>query len=249
MRPLVLITNDDGILSPHLVALADSLTAIAEVIVVAPERQRSAQSHTITLHKPVRVVEIAPGRHALSGTPVDCVYVGMRKLAPRPPAIVVSGINDGYNLGTDVFYSGTVAGAIEGGLRGAVGIALSMAPHSGDPARAVRVGHQLVARALAEPLPAGSVLNVNVPEADATEVVWTTLGRRHYHDDVSERLDPRGRPYYWIGGGATGHDEVPGSDCVAIARGQISITPLHLDLTHRPTVASPPWRLEGSPRW
>ncbi len=89
----------------------------------------------------------------------------------------------------------------------------------------------------------------NSYDADATEVVWTTLGRRHYHDDVSERLDPRGRPYYWIGGGATGHDEVPGSDCVAIARGQISITPLHLDLTHRPTVASPPWRLEGSPRW
>ncbi|MCE9578035.1 MAG: 5'/3'-nucleotidase SurE [Deltaproteobacteria bacterium] len=249
MRPLVLITNDDGIASPHLVALADSLAEIAEVMVVAPERQRSAQSHTITLHKPVRAIEVAPGRYSLSGTPVDCVYVGMIKLAPRPPTIVVSGVNDGYNLGTDVFYSGTVAGAVEGGLRGAVGIALSMAPHAADPTRATRVGRWIVEQALAHPLAAGTVLNVNVPEADAPEVVWTTLGRRHYEDDVSERLDPRGRPYYWIGGGVSGHDDVEGSDCVAIARGQISVTPLHLDLTHRAMVASPPWPLDRSPRW
>jgi 5'-nucleotidase len=249
VRPLVLITNDDGILSPHLVALADALGDVADVLVVAPERQRSAQSHTITLHKPVRVLEVAPMRYALSGTPVDCVYVGMIKLAPRRPTIVVSGINDGFNLGTDVFYSGTVAGAIEGGLRGTVGIALSMAPHATTPARAVRIGRWIVGQVLAHPLADGSVLNVNVPDADAREVVWTTLGRRHYVDDVNERLDPRGRPYYWIGGGVSGHDEIEGSDCQAIARGQISVTPLHLDLTHRPMVAAPPWRLAGSPEW
>jgi len=134
-----------------------------------------------------------------------------------------------------------VAGAVEGGLRGAVGIALSMAPHAADPTRATRVGRWIVEQVLAHPLAAGTVLNVNVPEADAAEVAWTTLGRRHYEDDVSERLDPRGRPYYWIGGGVSGHDDVLGSDCVAIARGQISITPLHLDLTHRAMVAAPPF--------
>jgi 5'-nucleotidase len=249
VRPLILITNDDGILSPHLRELADALEDTADVVVVAPERQRSAASHAITLHKPLRLHEITPRRFALSGTPVDCVYVGMLKLAPRPPALVLSGINDGYNLGSDVFYSGTVAGAIEGALRGAVGIAISMAPRATQPAGVVAFTRALVRKALAEPLHPGNVLNVNAPGVGETEVAWTILGKRRYHDDVAERADPRGRPYYWIGGGVSGHDEIGGSDCEAVARGAISVTPLNLDLTHRSHVQQPPWDLADHARW
>jgi 5'-nucleotidase len=249
VKPLILITNDDGIISPHLGAVADALEDLAEVIVVAPERQRSAASHAITLHKPLRLHEIAPRRFALSGTPVDCVYVGILKLAGRAPALVLSGINDGYNLGSDVFYSGTVAGAIEGALRGAVGIAVSMAPRAPKPEGVVKFVRALVGKALAEPLAPGNVLNVNAPGAGETEVVWTVLGKRRYEDDVSERQDPRGRPYYWIGGGVSGHDEIGGSDCEAVARGALSVTPLNLDLTHRSSVQTPPWDLADHARW
>jgi 5'-nucleotidase len=251
VRPLILITNDDGILSPHLRELADALESLAEVIVVAPERQRSAASHAITLHKPLRLHEVAPRRFALSGTPVDCVYLGVLKLAQRAPALVLSGINDGYNLGSDVFYSGTVAGAVEGALRGSVGIAISMSPRATDVAGVVRFARALCAKALAQPLAPGDVLNVNAPGAPGgdAEVAWTVLGKRRYHDDVAERSDPRGRPYYWIGGGVSGHDEIGGSDCEAVARGAISVTPLNLDLTHRSHVQQPPWDLADHAKW
>jgi 5'-nucleotidase len=245
MRPLVLITNDDGILSPHLHAMADAIAAEAEVLVVAPERQRSAASHAITLHKPLRLHTVSPQRHSLSGTPVDCVYLGVMKLATWMPDLVVSGINDGYNLGSDVFYSGTVAGAVEGGLRGTVGVALSMAPRAQHPDAAVAACLAIVRATLAARLPAGTVLNVNVPGTGGARYRWTTLGRRRYEDDVAERVDPRGRPYYWIGGGATGHDARPGSDCDAIAEGVISVSPLHLDLTAHAAVAAPPFAVTG----
>lgn len=247
MRPLVLCSNDDGIHSSLLSQLVAALEPVAEVLVVAPERQRSAGSHAITLHKPLRLTEVAPKRYSLSGTPVDCVYLGMLRLAPRPPDLVISGINDGYNLGTDVFYSGTVAAAIEGALRGSVGVALSMATHAPDPANAIAVSRDLIAKALERraahdpTLRPGMVLNVNLPGNGTTEVRWTRLGRRTYKDDVQERSDPRGRPYYWIGGGPTGHDDVANSDCVVIAEGINSVTPLHLDVTDHGLVTAPPW--------
>lgn len=244
-RALVLCSNDDGVDSPHLEALAGLIEAFADVIVVAPERQRSAASHAITLHKPLRLTEVRPGRYSLSGTPVDCVYVGILKLCARRPAVVVSGVNDGLNLGSDVFYSGTVAAAVEGALRGAAGIACSVSQKGTDPDSAIRFAASVVRAALAEPIPSGTVLNVNMPGNGTDAYQWTTLGRRLYADDVAERKDPRGRPYYWVGGGATGHDDVDGTDCVAIARGWNSITPMHLDLTDRGRVASPPWALEG----
>ena len=248
-RPLVLCSNDDGIDAPYLTAFAALIEPFADILVVAPERQRSAASHAITLHKPLRLHEVATRRFSLSGTPVDCVYVGVLKLASRVPDLVLSGINDGYNLGSDVFYSGTVAGAIEGALRGSVGIAVSMAPRATQPEGVVRFVRALVGKALAEPLAPGNVLNVNAPAAGETEVVWTVLGKRRYHDDVSERQDPRGRPYYWIGGGVSGHDEIGGSDCEAVARGALSVTPLNLDLTHRSSVQQPPWDLADHARW
>jgi 5'-nucleotidase len=244
-RPLVLCSNDDGVEAPYLTALADAIEVFADVLVVAPERQRSAASHAITLHKPLRLTEVRPGRYALSGTPVDCVYLGMLKLCDRPPAVVVSGVNDGYNLGSDVFYSGTVAAAVEGALRGAAGIACSLAPRAKDPQRAIQFAAEVVRAAVAEPIPAGTVLNVNMPGTSTDRYQWTMLGRRLYADDVAERRDPRGRPYYWVGGGPAGHDDVEGSDCVAVARGWNSVTPMHLDLTDRGRVAQPPWTLEG----
>src|SRR5215467_5212135 len=154
-RPLVLCSNDDGIDAPHLEALAGRIEEFADVLVVAPERQRSAASHAITLHKPLRLVEVRPRRFALSGTPVDCVYLAMLKLVDRAPAVVVSGVNDGYNLGSDVFYSGTVAAAVEGALRGAAGIACSLAPRPKDPDRAIRFAASVVRAAVAEPIPPG----------------------------------------------------------------------------------------------
>src|SRR5512141_1263721 len=187
MRPLVLCSNDDGVDSPHLNDLADRIEAFADVIVVAPERQRSAASHAITLHKPLRLTERRPRRFALSGTPVDCVYLGILKLCDRKPAVVVSGVNDGYNLGSDVFYSGTVAAAVEGALRGAAGIACSLAPRAKDVAHAIDFAARVVKAAVEEPIPAGTVLNVNMPGTGAQEYQWTTLGRRLYEDDVAER--------------------------------------------------------------
>ena len=245
MRPLVLCSNDDGIEAPHLEALAVRIEAFAEVIVVAPERQRSAASHAITLHKPLRLTEVRRGRFSLSGTPVDCVYLAILKLCDRKPDVVVSGVNDGFNLGSDVFYSGTVAAAVEGALRGAAGIACSLAPRAAHPDEAIRFAAEVVRAAVAEPMPRGTVLNVNLPGTGTDQYQWTTLGRRLYEDDVSERKDPRGRPYYWVGGGPAGHDDVEGTDCVAVAKGWNSITPMHLDLTDRGRIAQPPWTLEG----
>ncbi|HEY4244857.1 MAG TPA: 5'/3'-nucleotidase SurE [Kofleriaceae bacterium] len=244
-RPLVLCSNDDGVEAPMLRAIAAAIEAFADVLVVAPERQRSAASHAITLHKPLRLTEVAPRRFALSGTPVDCVYVGILKLCDRAPDVVVSGVNDGYNLGSDVFYSGTVAAAVEGALRGAAGIACSVAPRAPNAANAVAFATEVVRAAIAEPMPRGTVLNVNMPGQGATEYAWTTLGRRLYDDDVAERADPRGRPYYWVGGGPAGHDDVPGTDCWAIERGWNSVTPMHLDLTDRGRVQAPPWTIDG----
>jgi 5'-nucleotidase len=223
-RPLVLCSNDDGVESPHLEALARRIEEFADVVVVAPERQRSAASHAITLHKPLRLVEVRKNRFSLSGTPVDCVYLGILKVCPRRPTVVVSGVNDGYNLGSDVFYSGTVA-ATE--VDAAIGFAAAV-----------------VRAALAEPA-TGTVLNVNMPGTGSDQYEWTTLGRRFYEDDVAERKDPRGRPYYWVGGGPAGHDDIAGTDCVAVSRGWNSITPMHLDLTDRTRLARPPWDVEG----
>ena len=236
MKPLILLSNDDGIESTYLGRLADGLEAAggAEVMVIAPERQRSAMSHTITLHKPLRVHEHAPNRFAASGSPVDCVYLGVMRMCPRRPALVVSGINDGFNLGTDVFYSGTVGAAIEGGLRGVPAMAVSLehgAPEAVD--KAVDIAVALAGFLLSRPPPGGTVFNVNVPSGPDRRWALTHMGVRRYEDDVQERKDPRGRSYYWIGGGAVDSGAQAGSDCDAIRDGLTSVTPLALDLTAR----------------
>ncbi|HUH02151.1 MAG TPA: 5'/3'-nucleotidase SurE [Kofleriaceae bacterium] len=245
--PLILLSNDDGIDAPYLEPTAQALASAcdARVVVVAPERERSAVSHSITLHKPLRLVERAPDRYAVSGSPVDCVYIAINKLLEHPPDVVVSGINRGYNLGADVFYSGTVGAAAAGALRKIPGIALSLAPRGSDGlAAATAFAGTLTRAVLDSPPPPRTVLNVNFPAAPGGTYQWTRLGERVYHDVVDDRHDPRGRRYYWIGGGVADADNPPGTDCHAVSSGHVSVTPLELDLTHRQLAATAPtWAL------
>jgi 5'-nucleotidase len=237
-RPLILFSNDDGIHSPYLEPLANAVaqTLGADTLVIAPERERSAMSHTITLHKPLRARELAPGWMMVSGTPVDCVYLGLTRLCSRPPALVISGINQGYNLGTDIYYSGTVGAAMEAGLKGTAAIAASLDPlaKAEDLAKTVELVVHLAQAVLADRDARGRVFNLNVPAGWKGGYTWTRLGSRTYREDVAERLDPRGRPYLWIGGGVAGIDETAGTDTEAVyRRGLASITPLEVDRTGR----------------
>jgi 5'-nucleotidase len=244
-RPLFLLANDDGVHAPGLGALAEALAKTADLLVVAPERERSAVAHAITLHKPLRAREIRPGWFALSGTPVDCVYVGLLELAPRRPTVVVAGINNGFNLGSDVFYSGTVAAAAEGALRDVPAVALSVAP-GGDVGLAARFGAALVGAVAAHGLPPKSLLNVNIPGHAVTDYRWTSLGERLYRDRVDERADLRGRTYYWIGGPAVNGEDRVGTDGHTVGAGLASITPLRMDLTAHDLLApAPAWSIDG----
>jgi 5'-nucleotidase len=235
-RPLILVTNDDGVMAPGIRAAAAALRDIGEVVVAAPDRERSAASHSISLDRPLRVDEIEPGTFAIDGTPVDCVYLALLHLVPRRPALVVSGINNGYNLGSDVFYSGTVAGAVEGALRGVPALAVSLErrrPQDFTHAAAFlgALAGELVRRGEGA-LPDASLLSVNVPPGPVTGYRVTFLGRRVYRDQVDVRQDLRGRSYYWIGGPEENATDLPGSDCSAVREGVVSVTPLGLDLTH-----------------
>jgi len=236
MRPLILVTNDDGVTAPGIRALAEALRQVGDVIVCAPDRERSATSHALTLDRPLRVDELEPGVFAIDGTPADCSYLGLLHLVPRPPALCVSGINHGYNLGSDIFYSGTVAGAVEAALRGVPAIAISLERHTpADFAAAAAFARALAAEVIARgpgAIPEAALLNVNLPRGPVTDFQTTFLGRRVYRDQVDVRQDLRGRSYYWIGGPEENATDVPGSDCNAVKAGLASITPLGLDLTH-----------------
>ena len=251
-RPTILLSNDDGVAANGLRALARRLSDLGDVLVVAPDRERSATSHAFTLDRPLRCEELEPGWFSVDGTPADCVYIGLLKLCAERPALVVSGINHGYNLGSDVFYSGTVAGAVEAALRDVPAIAVSL-----EFARtmrrdeslfepAARFVHALARATLAEGLPRGTLLNVNVPQQALRGYRWTRLGRRVYRDQVDERRDLRGRRYYWIGGPADGYGDVADSDLHAVRDGYAAVTPLDLDLTHAGLLERlPDWKLEG----
>ena len=235
-KPLILVTNDDGVAAPGIRAVAELLRDVGEVVVAAPDRERSAASHSISLDRPLRVDEVEPGVYAIDGTPVDCVYLALLHLVPRKPTLVVSGINNGYNLGSDVFYSGTVAGAVEGALRGVPAFAISLErrrpqdfSHAADFAGALAA--ELVRRG-PDALPDASLLSVNVPPGPVRGYRVTFLGRRVYRDQVEVREDLRGRSYYWIGGPETQATDIPGSDLDAVRSGLASVTPLGLDLTH-----------------
>ncbi len=252
MKPLILISNDDGIRAAGLLALANALSDLGEVVVVAPDRERSATSHAITLDAPLRATEGPPGWWAIDGTPADCVYLALLHLLDRRPALVVSGINHGYNLGSDFFYSGTVAAAVEAALRDLPAFAISLGGSSPDGFRsAASFAHALARAILEEGLPRKTVLNVNVPHPGpgATAPLgyrFTRPGERAYRDHVEVRTDLRGRRYFWIGGPALDGEEPPDSDLGAVRRGIVSVTPLDLDLTSQPLLAAlPGWRLPG----
>jgi 5'-nucleotidase len=235
-RPLILLSNDDGVSAPGIAAAREVLREVGDVIVAAPDRERSASSHSISLDRPLRVDEIEAGVFAIDGTPVDCVYLALLHLVPRRPALVVSGINNGYNLGSDVFYSGTVAAAVEAALRSVPAIAVSLERRRPqDFSHAAGFLAALAAEVVRRgegALPERSLLSVNVPPGPVAGYQVTFLGRRVYRDQVDVRADLRGRSYYWIGGPEESAEDVPGSDCRAVRDGLVSLTPLGLDLTH-----------------
>jgi 5'-nucleotidase len=235
-RPVILVSNDDGVHADGIRALAAALEPLGRVYTVAPETEQSATSHAITLSRPLRLRQLDERCFAVDGTPVDSVYVALhhRDLLPERPAVVVSGINHGLNLGSDVFYSGTVAAAREGALRGVPAIAVSLA-RGGDRALAGRIAHDLVAALLARRRARGTrsvLLNVNVPPGPVRGLRTTRLGPRLYDEIVEMRTDPRGQQYLWIGGPNVSHPPSRGTDTAAYEAGYASVTPLSIDLTH-----------------
>ena len=236
--PVILVSNDDGHQARGIEALVAAMESLGEVYVVAPEAEQSASSHAISIHRPLRIREVRPRWYAVDGTPTDCSYVGINHLLKdRRPSLMVSGINHGANLADDVTYSGTVAAAMEASILGVPAIAFSLVTRSDfNFTAAADFARSLAAAALAQPLPASLLLNVNIPAGAAIRgYAVTRLGKHSYGFDVVEKLDPRGRKYYWIGGNEYQHEDIPGSDCNAVLReGLASVTPLQLDLTDGP---------------
>jgi len=252
-RPLILITNDDGIDAPGLRALIEPMEQVGQVVIVAPDQEQSAVGHGISLTRPLRITRQEPPRqYAVSGSPVDSVLMGIFKLCPRRPELVVSGINHGLNVGTDVFYSGTVAAALEGAIQGLPALAVSQElPIDGGPpleqllARTARFAAAVAGQILEHRLPPQSVLNVNAPATGTDRYCFTRLGRRVYRELVDERLDLRGIPYYWIGGPVIHNTSGPGTDAHAAEAGIISLTLLNLDLSVEPPGGGAGWQIDG----
>ena len=232
----ILISNDDGYLAPGLVALADALATIAEIVVVAPDGNRSGASNSLTLERPLSVQQAANGFYFVNGTPTDCVHVALTGMLGNRPDLVVSGINNGPNMGDDTLYSGTVAAATEGFLFGIPAIAFSQASHGWENiADAARLARDIVLRRF-EQLERPFLLNVNIPNLpyeQLTSIVATRLGRRHAAEPVIRAQDPRGREIFWIGPPGGTREAGEGTDFYAAALGQVSITPLQIDLTHK----------------
>src|SRR5690349_19592633 len=230
---VILVTNDDGVHAPGLAALAAALEPLGEVWVVAPEREQSACGHALTLHRPLRPHQWGERRFAVNGTPSDCVNLSVLGFLPERPVLVASGVNHGSNLGDDVTYSGTVSAAMEGTLLGVPSIAVSQVdPETEGFDGAGTVARAVAMRLLVEGLPAKTLLNVNVPRGEVKGIRLTRLGHRVYREKVIQEMDPRGRPYYWIGAGPPEWAEDASADIAAVHEGWASVTPLHLDLTH-----------------
>lgn len=232
----ILVSNDDGFLAPGINALVKVLKEIGEVTVVAPDRNRSGASNSLTLDNPLRTIMGENGFISVNGTPTDCVHLAVTGLLTEMPDIVVSGINEGSNLSDDVLYSGTVAAATEGRFLGLSAIAVSLAgPKCEHYETAAQVAKQLVLKLRKDPLPKDTILNVNVPDLPLSEIRGfqvTRLGTRHIAEPTIKAVDPRGRKIYWVGQPGPEEDAGPGTDFYAVHTGYVSITPLHLDLTH-----------------
>ena len=236
--PRILVTNDDGIYSEGLRKLAAVCREFGDVTIVAPDREQSAASHALTLNRPLRLLQIEEGEWIVDGTPTDCVNLAVLKLMKEArPDLIVSGINFGQNLGDDVTYSGTISAAFEGALLNIPSIAFSalVGEHFSFD-RCASFAGELTRLALQQHRDANIILNVNFPVSDFNGVRLTKLGKRIYSEGVIERRDPRGRKYYWIGGEPPVWHPGEGTDFEAIQNGFISITPLHLDLTHHESI-------------
>lgn len=233
IRPAILVTNDDGVFSEGIERLSEALSEVGEVFTVAPDQERSAAGHSLTLHHPLRAKLVGPNRWSVDGTPTDCVNWGaLHLLRERRPKLLFSGINLGLNLGDDVTYSGTVSATFEGTLIGIPSVAISQEIETGFTFdAAARFASQLARHLLERPLPPGTLVNVNVPAGPPRGVRVARLGKRRYGEAVVEKTDPRGRPYYWIGSTPPSGDLEEGTDLSAVSEKYISMTPLHLDLT------------------
>ena len=238
-KKLILVSNDDGIHSEGIKKLASALRRVGEVYVVAPDREQSAVSHSLTMHRPLRVNEVGKGVYAIDGTPTDCVTIAVNGILPGKPDLVVSGINKGGNLGEDVSYSGTVSAAMEGTLLDIPSIAVSLvARDKFDFTSAAKFAARLARHVLRHGLPKDTFLNVNVPMIKNIKGYRITKqGKRYFSDTVIEKTDPRGKKYYWIGGNMVRWEGGKEADFHAISKGYISITPLHLDMTNYSSIA------------
>lgn len=233
----ILISNDDGILAPGLEYLAEACRTVAQVTVVAPDREQSGTSHSLTMHRPLRAAQRPDGAYQVDGTPTDCVLLALGELLPEHPDFVFSGINHGPNMGEDVLYSGTVAAAMEGVTLGVPGVAISLAGSNPDQLETYRpLLASLVEQITAvEVFPQNTILNINLPDLPGDQVKGikvTTLGSRYFSESLTRMQDPWGRDIYWIGGGTITWTGGEDSDHRAVAEGFISLTPLHMDLTN-----------------
>ena len=231
----ILLSNDDGYFAPGLAALADALRELADITVVAPERDRSGASNSLTLDRPLLLRQAPSGFYYVNGTPTDCVHLAVTGMLDHLPDMVISGINHGANMGDDTIYSGTVAAATEGYLLGIPAIAVSLASHNAQHFdTAARVVAELVRRIQAQPPAEPMLLNVNVPDCswdDLDGIQVTRLGKRHKAESVVKTTNPRGQTVYWVGAAGAAADAGEGTDFFAVANGQVSITPLQMDLT------------------
>ena len=242
VEPLkILVTNDDGIQSQGIILLAKALRDVGDVVVIAPDREKSATAHSLTLHRPLRVEKIKKNVYAVDGTPADCVHLAVNGILSEGPQLVVSGINKGPNLGNDITYSGTVSAAFEGTLLGIPSFAVSLAARGHFKFQAAaRFAARVAGHIMKKGLPRDTFLNINVPNLDDREIKSykiTRQGRYHVHGNQAvEKVDPRGRKYYGIGGGTMVFDQRGETDHEAVSHGFISITPLHIDLTNHASV-------------
>ncbi len=233
----IMVTNDDGIHAPGIRALAEAMQELGQVTVVAPDRERSAAGHSLTLHSPLRVFELRKGWYAVDGTPTDCVNMGIHNLLTITPDLVVAGINHGPNLGDDITYSGTVAAAMEANLMGIPAIAFSLATFNGSNhfSDAAQIALRVAGQVIANGLPSDTFLNVNIPDQPLSKmlpIMITRQGKRSFVGKIVDKTDPRGRKYFWIGSEEPCFNDDSGTDFHAIKRQHVSITPLHLDLTN-----------------
>jgi len=243
----ILITNDDGIDSPGLSALGAALHDLGRIITVAPDRDKSAVSHSLTMHKPLRIVHHGKDSFSVDGTPTDCVAIGLQKILSTPPDLLVSGINMGANIGDDISYSGTVAAALEATMHSIPSMAISCASGVDEYTQSAAIAARLAAEVLQRGLPENTLLNVNIPAQTTIKGLRVTRqGRSLWRDSIHETIDPWGKKLFWIGGGRAVTDSAADTDHYAISSGYVSITPIHLDKTNHEGIIhlKEDWHLE-----